>query len=87
MRFSAHSPPYRVSSSSFKVKMDDDYQITDLFDGLCYSFCQQVWVKGIFGAYHTYITFIAVFLRILIFLLDFLCFGTKRLFDFGLPIV
>lgn len=28
-------------TSRFKVKVDDDYQITDLFDGLCYSFCQQ----------------------------------------------
>lgn len=35
---STASRSVRVYSSSFKAKVDDDYQITDLFDSLCYSF-------------------------------------------------
>lgn len=42
-----HGFPFRCQLEilNFKVKVDHDYQITDLFDGLCYSFCQQEWVK------------------------------------------
>lgn len=65
----------RLSSAwdSFKVKVDDDYQITNLFDALCYSFCLQESVKGQNDtyAYHSYITFMAVSLCIFDFFLSF----------------
>lgn len=55
-----HGVPFRCQLEivNFKVKVDHDYQITDLFDSLCYSFCQQEWVK----TYYMRIVYISLLL-------------------------